>query len=165
MPATTAAALRARMNKAELQPLDRAIVVTCSAAIKRAISCVNPARRRRRETGTNLPRYSRPQASPGREAVVDGLQPVAVAARVGFALALLLDHLGLGLGEKRRVAELLGEFFQIGIEPADLLREPRLLLHQIDHGSDAQDQRRPPDDRVTPASRYGLDHLDPLDPG
>src|SRR3954466_11080377 len=133
MPATTAAALRARMNKAELQPLDRAIVVTCSAAIKRAISCVNPARRRRRETAPTRPRSPRPQASPGREAVVDGLQPVAVAARVGFALALLLDHLGLGCGERPGVAEFVGNFFQTGIGRADLIREPRLLLRQIDH--------------------------------
>src|SRR6187402_3550149 len=100
-------------------------------------------------------------ASPRRDALVDGLQPVAVAARVGFALALLFDYLRLGLGEERRIAELLRELFQIGVEPADLLGEPRLLLRQVDHIADAQDQRRALDDRRDPTRRHGLDRLDP----
>src|ERR1044071_4566999 len=106
------------------------------------------AEARLRITGnSSLASISFTAASPRRDAVVHGLQAVAVAACVGFALALLLDHLGLGLGEKGRVTELLREFLQIGVEPTDLLREPSLLLRQINHVADKQDQRRAFDDR------------------
>src|SRR5947209_104135 len=71
-------------------------------------------------------------SSPRRDTVVSSAQPVAVAARVRLALALLVDHLGLGLGEKGRITELRCELREVGIEPADLLGKPRLLACKVD---------------------------------
>ena len=55
------------------------------------------------------------------------MQAVAVAARVGFALALLVDYFGLGFGEEGGVLELLRELRQIAVELGDLPEQPRLF--------------------------------------
>ena len=84
------------------------------------------------------------------------MQALAVAARVGFAFALLVDHLSLGLGEKGRVAELAGEFGQIGVEPTDFPGEPGFFAAEVDDFADREDQSRTLDDCRDPALWIGL---------
>src|SRR5260221_7834192 len=57
----------------------------------------------------------------GLQTLVSGFEAVAVAAGIGFALALFLDHFGLGLGEETGIAELGGEFDEFGVKLRDLL--------------------------------------------
>ena len=74
----------------------------------------------------------RVQRSTGGDAVVDSAQAVAVAAGIGLALALLVDHLGLGLGEKGRVLELAGEFARsASSRPISLARRVFSLARSI----------------------------------
>src|SRR5438067_8857176 len=91
-----------------------------------------------------------------RDAVIGGLEPVSVAARIGFALALLVDDLRLGLGQKAGVVELRGHFGELGIEPAQFLGEARLLAAEIDNLAETQDQGRTLDDGRDTASRHRL---------
>src|SRR5438105_9938108 len=80
--------------------------------------------------------------SDGLEPLVGGLQPLAVAAGVGLALALLVDDLRFGFRQEGRIAELRGKFGEVGVEAADLLAEPRLFLGEIDDLAKSEKERR-----------------------
>src|SRR5579883_1755174 len=60
----------------------------------------------------------------------------------GEALALLLDDLGLRLGEELLVAELLHDLVPLAFEHRRLLGEPRTLLVEIDGAGEVERHRR-----------------------
>src|SRR3954451_3640579 len=72
-----------------------------------------------------------PFASCSRETAERRLELVARLLGIGLALALLLDHLGLGLGDELRIAELLRGLVDLAIEPRDLLGKTGTLLDEI----------------------------------
>ena len=87
---------------------------------------------------------------------------LAWLTRVGFAFALLLDHLGLCLDEEIGVGELGGDFGQLRIQLADLLAQPRLLPRQIHHIPETQDQGGTVDDRLDSTGGHAQYGLEPL---
>src|SRR5258708_30142935 len=74
-----------------------------------------------------------PSASCSGETTERGPELVARLLGLGLALALLLDHFGLGLGDELLVAELLRRLVDLAVEPGDLLGEASTLLGAIHH--------------------------------
>jgi hypothetical protein len=105
-----------------------------------------------------------PPGSARGEAIIRGAQPVAVAGRVGSALALIFDDFRLGPGDKLRIAELGGDPREFGVEPGDLLFEPDAFASQIDDIAKRHDQRRTIGDDLYGTRRHRRGRLDPLDP-
>src|SRR5436309_1783706 len=83
-----------------------------------------------------------PSASGSGEAAQRRLQLVARLLGLGLALALLLDHFRLGLGDELRVAELLRGLVDLAVEPRDLLGETGALLAEIHDVAERQQDRR-----------------------
>jgi hypothetical protein len=73
--------------------------------------------------GNEIVRTQRPMLlhSDRRQAIICRLYAIAITADIGFALALLLDDLGLRLGKEVGVSKLGSDFGQFRVEPADLL--------------------------------------------
>src|SRR5689334_22390640 len=78
---------------------------------------------------------------------------VAGAGGLLLALALLLDHLGLGLGEELLVRELLRDLVDLALELRHLARKPRLLLGHVDDVAERQDDGRLVEHRLDRALR------------
>src|SRR5579863_1316675 len=64
-----------------------------------------------------------PRRSHRLQALVGRPEAIAVAPDIGFAVALFVDDLGLGVSEKSRVGELGRDLCQIALDLGDLLGE------------------------------------------